>query len=175
MKHLKNFNELNEGIIPDLFNKISHKYKIANTFRKTKRNELHITPTTWVHVTRDLLPFQLIVKTGKFIGKDEDLSQFNVTTQGKFRNFVNHKSLYFKKGSMFPGYEANNHIITTDLPDTAFQPNRNGINYDSLDKSDDVAVLKPEYRYAKNFKFWIRDTKDRKFYEVTPDEISKMK
>jgi hypothetical protein len=27
MKHLKNFNELNEGIIPDLFNKISHKYR----------------------------------------------------------------------------------------------------------------------------------------------------
>ena len=62
-------------------------------------------------------------------------------------------------------------LVTTDLPDDAFQPNINGGNTDTLEKSHDIGVLKPQHRDIKNFKFYKYNTTDKKWYEFNIDKI----
>lgn len=120
------------------------------------------TPNTWTHATWSEELINHLKNGGKFIGKKEDLNQFNVPQKGSFAVFVNQYSPNFKKGSIFHGFESNDFLITTELPDEAFQPNWNAKNYNNFQESQNVGVLKPEYRDSKYFKLWKKN-KDNQF------------
>ena len=134
-----------------------------DSFKKKSGPEiLTITPNTWVHTTSSKELINHLKNGGDYIGEKENLNDFNVPKKGSFASFVNANAPNFKKGGLFAGFELNPYYITTELPDSAFQPNRNAKNYDTLQQSDNVGVLKPEYRKSLNFKLWQR-TKDGKY------------
>jgi hypothetical protein len=127
-------------------------------FDRFKRRKIFKqTPNIWTHKTYSEELIDHLKNGGDFIGKKEDLTKFNVPNKGTFRTFVNLHSPNFKKGSIFQGFELHPYLITTDLPDDAFQPNWNGKNYDNLEDSQNVGVLKPEYRSSENFKLWKKN------------------
>lgn len=126
-----------------------------NFFRKDKK--LKLTPNIWTHSTHSEDLIKHLKSGGDFISKKEDLSKFNVPDKGKFATYVNQFSPNFKKGSIFSGFETHPFLITTELPDDAFQPNWNSKNYDNLIDSQNVGVLKPEYRKSKHFKLWRKN------------------
>ena len=129
-------------------------------FNRFKRNEIFKQkPNIWTHTTYSDELINHLKYGGDFIGKKEDLSKFNIPIKGSFATFVNQHSPNFKKGSIFQGFEQHPYLITTELPDSAFQPNWNSKNYDNLNDSQNVGVLKPEYRESKNFKLWKRNNK----------------
>ena len=113
----------------------------------------------WTHSTSSEDLINRLLRGDDFIGKKEDLNDFNVPQKGSFATFVNQYAPNFKKGSIFHGFDRHPYLITTDLPDEAFQPNWNSRNYDSFKDSANVGVLKPDYRKAEHFKIWKR-TKD---------------
>lgn len=123
------------------------------------KKTLKITPKTWTHATSSEDLITKLKKGEKFIGKKEDLSKFNIPDKGPFATYTNQHAPNFKKGGLFKGYEITPYLITTELGDEAFQPNWNAKNYDSLEDSSNVGVLKPDYRDAKNFKLWKRNKK----------------
>jgi len=129
-------------------------------FKKQKPiYKLTITPNTWTHATHSEDLMKHLKNGGEFVGEKEDLSKFNIPSNGPFASYTNQHSPNFKKGSIFHGFETHPFLITTELPDEAFQPNWNAKNYDNLKDSSNVAVLKPQYRESSNFKLW-RKTKD---------------
>jgi hypothetical protein len=115
-------------------------------------------PNIWTHTTYSEELIKHLLDGGKFLGAKEDLKQFNKPVKGTNRIFVNTYAPNFKKGSIFPGYEVKDYLITTQLPDSAFQPNWNNTNYDSLKDSQDIAVLRPQYRDADNFKLYKKNS-----------------
>jgi hypothetical protein len=114
-------------------------------------------PNIWTHTTYSEELINHLKNGGDFIGNKEDLTKFNVPDKGRFAEYVNQHSPNFKKGSIFHGFEQHPYLITTDLPDEAFQPNWNSKNYDNFNDSQNVGVLKPEYRESKNFKLWKKN------------------
>jgi hypothetical protein len=120
------------------------------------------TPNTWTHTTYSEDLINQLKSGGNFIGNKEDLTKFNIPNKGPFATFVNQHSPNFKKGSIFQGFEQHPYLITTELPDEAFQPNWNSRNYDNFEDSQNVGVLKPQYRDSKNFKLWKKN-KDNQF------------
>ena len=129
-------------------------------FDRFKRNEIFKQkPNIWTHTTYSDELINHLKSGGDFIGKKEELSKFNIPMKGHFATFVNQHSPNFIKGSIFPGFEQKPYLITTELPDSAFQPNWNSRNYDTLNDSQNVGVLKPEYRASKNFKLWKKNNK----------------
>lgn len=119
-------------------------------------------PNIWTHAT-DSIELINSLKSGKdFIGHKEDISKFNILDKGKFATYVNQHAPNFKKGDIFSGFELKPYLITTELNDDAFQPNWNSKNYNNLRDSQNVGVLKPEYRKASNFKLWQKN-KNNKF------------
>lgn len=141
---------LNEGF----FDKIKQSIKSVGGGKKVM---FKMTPDTWAHATRSKELVDLLLSGKDFVGEKEDLIKFNVPIVGPFAKYDNKDSPNFVKGRLFHGYDKHPYLITTELPDEAFQPNWNSRNYDDLDKSSNVAVLKPEYRDAKNFKLWNRN------------------
>lgn len=131
---------------------------IWDRFKRSKPapENLVITPTTWTHATNSDQLVQRILSGEPFIGRQEDLSRFNRPDKGTFTTYTNQHAPNFKRGSLFSGYEISDYIITTDLPETAFQPNWNATNYDTFDQSQQVGVLRPQYRAVSNFKVWRR-------------------
>jgi len=119
-------------------------------------------PNIWTHTTYSDELFNHLLNGGDFVGAKEDLTKFNVPNKGPFATFVNQHAPNFKKGSIFHGFETHPYLITTELPDEAFQPNWNSRNYDNLEDSQNVGALKPDYRGAKNFKLWKKN-KNRQF------------
>jgi hypothetical protein len=137
-KQIKIVSKLDEGIFD--------RFKKKEIFKQR--------PNIWTHLT-DSEELVNNLKSGHdFIGKKELLTKFNVPMKGAFATYVNQHSPNFKKGSIFQGFEQHSYLITTELPDEAFQPNWNRRNYDNLTDSQNVAVLKPEYRDAKYFRLW---------------------
>lgn len=124
---------------------------------KKKEPVLNITPNTWTHATGSKELIVLLKNGNKFIGNKEDLSKFNLPDKGAFRTLTNQHAPNFKKGELFSGFESNPYVITTELPDSAFVPNWNAKNYENFDDSQNVGVLKPEFRDAKYFKLWQRN------------------
>lgn len=127
-------------------------------FDRFKKNKIFKqNPNTWTHATYSEELINHIKSGGDFIGKKEDLSEFNIPIKGKFNVYTNQHSPNFKKGSIFQGFETHPYLITSELPDESFQPNWNGKNYDNLKDSQNVGVLKPEYRESKHFILWKRN------------------
>jgi len=142
--------------------------KLLNLFsKKPLKKEDIVKSNTWTHATHSEELMKHLKNGGKYIGSKEDLSKFNITIKGPFRTSTNQHAPNFKKGSIFSGYEISPYLITTDLPDSAFQPNWNSTNYNSFEDSQNVGVLKPEYRDAKHFKLWMR-TRDGKYTPYLP-------
>lgn len=132
-------------------------------FDRFKGNEIFkLKPNIWTHTTYSEELINHLKDGGDFIGKKEDLTKFNIPIKGSFATFINQHSPNFKKGSIFQGFEQHPYLITTDLPDDAFQPNWNSKNYDNFRDSQNVGVLKPEYRNSKNFKLW-KSNKNNEF------------
>lgn len=136
---------------------------LPSRFKKKKEEEKLfdkdevIKSDTWTHSTWNPELINHLLSGKDYVGKKEDLKDFNVVNKKVHgKDQANIHAPNFKKGSIFQGYEANPYLITTDLDDKAFQPNWNGINYDDLNDSSNVAVLRPEYRDAKHFKLWKR-------------------
>lgn len=157
MKHLRKFvkstllnlieeHEINEGILDRFKKKIIFKQK----------------PNIWTHTTYSKELMDHLKNGGDFIGKKEELDKFNIPDKGNFATYINQHSPNFKKGSIFQGFEQYPYLITTELPDYAFQPNWNSKNYDNLIDSQNVGVLKPEYRNSNNFNLWNKN-KDGEF------------
>ena len=122
-------------------------------FDRFKKKEIFKqAPNIWTHATDSEELIKHLASGKDYIGAKEDLSKFNIPSKGLFTSYTNQHAPNFKKGSIFYGYEHKPYLITTTLPDTAFQPNWNSKNYDSLEASSNVGVLKPEYRAANNFK-----------------------
>jgi len=139
---VKNFDQhINEGLFD--------RFKSVETFKQT--------PNIWTHTTHSEELINTLKNGGDFIGEKEDINQFNVPDIGSFVIFVNQHSPNFKKGSIFHGFEQHPYLITTDLPDEAFQPNWNSKNYENLTDSQNVGVLKPNYRGSENFKLWKKN------------------
>ena len=135
---------LNEQeMLNDGFWKKSHEQEI---FKQTNN--------TWTHATYSEKLINNLKNGDDFIGEKEDLTNFNILNKGKFATYVNQYSPNFKKGSIFSGFEKHPFLITTELPNNAFQPNWNSKNYDNFNDSQNVGVLKPEYRKSENFKLW---------------------
>lgn len=127
-------------------------------FDRFKRKEIFKQkPNIWTHATHSEELIKHLKSGGDFISKKEDLNKFNKPIKGSFSTFVNQHSPNFKKGSIFRGFEQYPYLITTDLPDTAFQPNWNSKNYDNFKDSQNVGVLKPNYRNSKHFKLWKKN------------------
>jgi hypothetical protein len=127
-------------------------------FDRFKKNEIFKqNPNIWTHTTYSEELINHLKSGGDFIGKKEDLSKFNVPDKGSFATSVNQHSPNFKKGSIFHGFELHPYLITTDLPDDAFQPNWNSKNYDNFNDSQNIGVLKPGYRGSENFKLWKKN------------------
>lgn len=128
---------------------------------KNKESEIFdirdiVKPDVWVHSTYEKDLINSLLSGKDYIGKKEDINKFNVPDKGTFSMSINQHAPNFVKGRIFSGFEANPYLITTELEDDAFQPNWNRKNYDNLKDSNNVAVLKPEYRKSKNFKLWER-------------------
>ena len=135
-----------------------------NIFKKKKPEPIifHMEPNIWTHMTSSDELIDHLKRGDDFIGHNEDLKMFNVVEKGSFATFVNQNAPNFKKGNIFPGHGSKKYMVTTDLPDYAFQPNWNAKNYNSFHDSQNVGVLRPNYRDAKYFKLWVRN-KDSKY------------
>lgn len=160
-KGIQKFQKFNSKSIStdNIYEMIKFRDLLPSKFRKKikvfDKKEI-VKSDTWTHATwsEDLIN-QLL--SGKpLIGKKENLKDFNVPKVSPFRTLVNVHAPNFKKGDIFPGFEINKYLITTDLDNNAFQPNWNSVNYDNFENSANVGVLRPEYREAKNFKLWER-------------------
>ena len=134
----------------------------------------------WTHVSRHDGIIEDIKKKRKWIGKHEDLSWFRYGTEHtKDKKFYlskdNKSSVYMQKGELYISEPTEKYpikwLVTTDLPDDAFQPNINGGNTDTLKQSHNIGVLKPEYRDIKNFEFYRFNPTDRKWYEFDINKI----
>jgi hypothetical protein len=137
-------------------------------------------PNVWTHVSRHDGVIEDIKKKRKWISRDEDLAHFVYGTDHlKGKKFSlskdNKSSIYMKKGALYISEPSEKYpikwLVTADLPDDAFQPNINGGNTDSLEKSHDIGVLKPEYRDIKNFEFYKYNPTDKKWYEFNIDKL----
>ena len=139
---------------------------IFNAFKKkepVKKEIYKDSPNVWTHTTYSEELINNLLNNGDFIGAKENLKQFNIPKKGSFATYVNQFAPNFKKGSIFPGYERKDYLITTELPDSAFQPNWNSKNYDNLKDSQDIGVLRPQYRKASNFKLWKKNNERNEF------------
>ena len=137
-------------------------------------------PNVWTHVTRHDAAIEDIKRKRKWLGKHEDLTRFVYGTQhrqGKRFPLTkdNKNSIYMQKGGLYIAEPTEKYpikwLITTDLPDDAFQPNINGGNTDTFKQSYDIGVLKPKYRDIKNFKFYRFNPNDKKWHEFDIDKI----
>ena len=137
-------------------------------------------PNVWTHVSIHDGVIEDIKKKRKWISRDEDLAHFVYGTDHlKGKRFSlskdNKSSIYMKKGALYVSEPSDKYpikwLVTTDLPDDAFQPNINGGNTDTLEQSHDIGVLKPEHRDIKNFEFYKYNPTDKKWYEFNIDKL----
>lgn len=150
--------DLNQFIKTTIREFIEEREIIEGIFDRFKRTEIFKQkPNIWTHTTYSDELINHLKSGGNFVGKKEDLSKFNIPDKGTFATYVNQHVPNFKRGLIFQGFELHPYLITTELPDSAFQPNWNSKNYSNLKDSQNVGVLKPEYRDSKNFKLWKRN------------------
>jgi hypothetical protein len=146
-ENLKNIQEVFK-FNPDLENVA---FEVLGFYKDSK---LELTNDTWTHATDSMDSIKNIINSGKFINKDEELDNFDKPETKGYETTVNKNAPYFRKGGLFGGYQSKKYLITTDLPDNSFQPNKNGRNEDDFDETEGIGVLKPDRRDAGNFRFW---------------------
>ena len=132
-------------------------------------------PEIWTHLSPAPEIIPNIVKTGKWIPPGENLFQFttkvntppvgmDLSNIGLSITKQNAKSPYFQKGKFFsPAQTKDKFLVTTNLPESAFQPNVHYTNYSTFEQSRNVGVLKPQFRDMKNFNFYLQGD-DGAFY-----------
>jgi hypothetical protein len=122
-------------------------------------------PTTWTHLTSSPEIIPNIVKTGQWITPGENLLNFttkvdNASTLIGDSFFVGKQNALapnLQKGKFFSTPQPNHKfLITTDLAESAFQPNINRVNWSTFEQSKGVGVLKPQFRDMKNFNFYLQ-------------------
>ena len=151
--------EEKKSILKLYLNEDDYLSQLKNFFRPNKKQQTFrlediVSPNTWTHATLSDELMNTLKQGNSFIGKKEDLRKFNIPHKGPFATFVNQHSPNFLKGGIFHGFKLHPYLITTELPDEAFQPNWNSKNYNSFEESANVGVLKPDYRNASNFRLW---------------------
>ena len=141
-------------------------------------------PNVWTHLTPYAAFIIDIKKRGELLDKGENKANFPYGVKpptGKF-DLTKTGGLYFKKGELYTtDHDKYNQkwLITTDLPDEAFQPNINQGNTETFEQSNYIGALKPHpegktspnYRDINNFKFYHINPTDKKWYEFDIDKI----
>ena len=136
-------------------------------------------PNTWTHVTNRPETIEAIKKAKMFWGINEEASEFNYEiNKGLSANKQNPNSPNFYRGKLYPGTKGTYLITfkaTKSFPVDDFEsndwktvdypliPNGNRGNRISFQKSYNIGVLKPEFRDAKNFKFYQYDPSTKKY------------
>jgi hypothetical protein len=135
---------------------------------------------TWTHVTDRSETIEAIKKAKAFWGINEDASDFSYEiNKGISANKQNQNSPNFYKGKLYPGTEGTLYLITLKVtksfPGDNFEsndwktvdypliPNGNRVNRISFKKSDNIGILKPEFRGIKNFKFYQYNPDTKKY------------
>jgi len=141
-------------------------------------------PNTWVHVTSKDETIEKIKGTGKFLGIDENLDEFEYEVQKGLKiNKNNPNSPNFYKDEIYPVGVPNDIkyviVFSTDKKypgdDAEYQnwkevdypviPNGNRVNRLSFKQSSKIGILKPKYRDKKFFKFYQYNPENKKHEE----------
>jgi hypothetical protein len=163
--------------------------KLINILKEIAGDVYKDDSNTWTHITNSDELIQTIKKKGEWIGKNENLKdfQYDVSTETFILSRNNSNSPNFYKGKLYPSKSFHKYLITfkpnKSYPGDDFEslnwkevdypliPNSNRINKISFNKSGDIGVLKPEYRDIKNFKFYQLDPNTKKFIEFDINTI----
>ncbi len=144
---------------------------------------------TWTHVTSRDEAIQKIKQQKKFLGPNEDTSEFSYEiNKGVSANKQNPNSPNFYKGKLYPGAEGGKYLITItpkqSYPgddfisdnwkdvDYPLIPNGNRTNKQSFKKSSNIGVLKPEYRNVDNLTFYKYNEDTKTYEEFNIDEFN---
>lgn len=136
----------------------------------------------WTHGTNRDETISTIKSTKKFFGPGETAGSFEYDiNKGLSPNRQNYNSPNFFRGKLYPGVENSKYLITFEpkqkYPGDDFDsenwsnvdypliPNGNRMNRRSFKKSDNIGIIKPEYRDIKNFKFYKKDPNTNQFVE----------
>jgi hypothetical protein len=136
---------------------------------------------TWVHATSRDEAIKLIKSKGKWLGINEDPSEFNYAINTKLSGDTQNPNVpNFLKGEIYAGYDQK-YLITFKpkqrYPGDNFEslnwkevdypliPNSGRFNKKSFVDSSKIGVLKPEYRDDNNFRFYQYDGISKKYYE----------
>ena len=151
------------------------------------KTALKIKPDMWSHQTNNLIALQNWIKRQKVVGRSIDqqggLKNFDTSIQSKDKitgsSFVtarqNEGTPMFIKGRLYDKNKPSKYLMTTELPDNAFIPNREYVNLPSFTASKGAGVLKPTeaIRNIKNYKFWIWDETIQNYIEISPQLLLK--
>ena len=139
-------------------------------------------PSTWTHVTSREETIQQIKHKKAFFGPNESPSDFQYEiNKGISANKQNQNSPNFYKGSIYPGAEGTAYLIAfkakQTYPGDDFEsqdwkevdypliPNGNRVNRVSFKKSNNIGVLKPEYRGINNFTLYKYNAESKQYVE----------
>lgn len=142
---------------------------------------------TWVHATSRDEVINSIKSKGKWLGINEDPSEFSYTINPKISGDRQNSNVpNFNKGAIYAGYDQK-YLITLKpkqkYPGDDFEslnwkevdypliPNSGRFNKKSFKDSSKIGVLKPEYRDSDNFRFYQYDNASKKYYEFDIDEF----
>jgi len=136
---------------------------------------------TWTHTTNKDEVIKLIKSKGKWLGINEDPSEFNYTINTKLSADKQNPNVpNFLKGEIYPG-STQKYLITIKpkqrYPGDSFEslnwkevdypliPNSNRVNRKTFAISRKIGVLRPEYRDSDNFRFYQYDDNSKKYIE----------
>jgi hypothetical protein len=136
---------------------------------------------TWTHTTNKDEVIKLIKSKGKWLGINEDPSEFNYTINTKLSGDKQNTNVpNFLKGGIYPG-ATQKYLITIKpkqkYPGDNFEslnwkevdypliPNGFRVNKKSFAASRNIGVLRPEYRDSDNFRFYQYDDNSKKYIE----------
>ena len=158
---------------------------ILNELTSKKPIEYKDNPNTWTHLTNRPETIKIIKKAKAFWGINERADEFSYEiNKGLSGNRQNPNSPNFYRGKLYPGTEGIQYLITFNssksFPGNNFEsndwstvdypliPNGNRVNRISFQKSDNIGILKPEFRDIKNFKFYKYNNVSKKYEEFNP-------
>lgn len=154
--------------------------KLINILQEVVGSIYKDDPNTWTHLTDREETIQQIKQKGQFLGPNEDLNEFSYDiNKGISGNKQNQNVPNFYKGELYPGSKPT-YLITLTPKEPypgdedkdwknvkyPFLPNSNRANRSNFAKSGKIAVLKPEYRDKKNFKFYKFDGKNYVEFDI---------
>ena len=158
------------------------KEEIRKVLNEDKPIEYKDDSNTWTHLTPNVESIEKIQKSKAFWGINEHANEFNYEiNKGLSGNKQNQNSPNFYRGKLYPGAEGAQYLITfkstKSFPGDDFEsndwknvdypliPNGNRTNRISFKKSNNIGILKPEFRDIKNFKFYKYDGVSKKYVE----------